>query len=102
MLKKAEVSSMSATLLSSLYVGAAILSQDDVDQVFHHRGDRNGSHADDNVPIGGYFCPSRSIVGPQVHHSVEGISLITPGTWFPQPHHVVLSRYCQTSFKTQA
>ncbi|KAH7390707.1 hypothetical protein BKA66DRAFT_459585 [Pyrenochaeta sp. MPI-SDFR-AT-0127] len=55
--------------------------------------DRNGSHADTNVPIGGYVCPSRSTRGAQVHHCSEGTLLMTPATCFPQPHHVVLSRY---------
>lgn len=43
------------------------------------------------LPLGGYSCPSRSILGPHVHHCSKGTWSMTPGTWLPQPNHVVLS-----------
>jgi len=48
------------------------------------------------VALGGYWCPALSTFGSQVHQSSWGTWSMTPGTWLPQPHHVVLSvRPCQ-------
>ncbi|KAI3331918.1 hypothetical protein HD806DRAFT_478774 [Xylariaceae sp. AK1471] len=56
-------------------------------------------HIESHLPaLGGYFFPSTSTLGSQVHSWSAGIESRTPGMWLPQPNHEVLAHWLQVAF----